>query len=369
MGGTSGRGRRAVTILGSLVVVGVAVGLVASLPRFVGASWSAIGASLGNVHPVVLLGLALLWFAGLATHVPVLQAAMPGLRARQALMLNLAGSSVSNVVPFGGPAGMGLGYAMTRSWGFGPDRFASYTVVTNLWNALGKFTASILILLCAAVLGSTLPSGLTSVVISASVFVLLAAGSAVLTFRTERSTVAVGRRLDAVRRRIRPHASADGLTVWLLNSRRELRTAVQAGWRRMSAGVLAYLCLQCALLFACLAAVGAGAPWTVVAVAFAVERLISLAPITPGAAGIAELGTIAALHSFGIDPVSAAAGVLLFRILMFAIEIPIGGTVALLWMRRASSSARAVPPPPEPGHLGPQRAAVVATLAGAGEAA
>jgi uncharacterized protein (TIRG00374 family) len=102
----------------------------------------------------------------------------------------------------------------------------------------------------------------------------------------------------------------------------------------MSVGVLTYLVLQALLLAACLAAVGAGATLPVVAVAFAIERLISLAPFTPGAAGVAELGTVAALHSFGVDPVAAAAGVLLYRILMFALEIPVGGLLALVWVRR-----------------------------------
>ncbi|MFL6156384.1 MAG: flippase-like domain-containing protein, partial [Marmoricola sp.] len=123
--------------------------------------------------------------------------------------------------------------------------------------------------------------------------------------------------------------------------RAELVRAVRGGWRRMSAGVLLYLTLQAALLFACLAAVGAGAPVTVVLIACAIDRLISLAPITPGASGVAELGTVAALHSFGVDPVHAAAGVLLYRILMFAVEIPVGGAIAIGWLR--SNRSRTTP--------------------------
>ncbi|WP_183407091.1 lysylphosphatidylglycerol synthase transmembrane domain-containing protein [Nocardioides marmorisolisilvae] len=320
-------------LVAGTVVALLGCGLIGLLPRFVGASWVAIGSTLGAVPPLVLCGLVLLWFAGLLVHVPVLRAAMPGLTTRQALTLNLSGSAVSNVLPVGGPAGMGLGYAMARSWGFGSDRFASYTVSTNLWNALGKFVVGLTVLATAALLDQRLPSGLGAVVIGASVFISVSAGLAALVLRTEGATAAAGRRLDRFRRRLRPRENPVAASEWLLNGRAELVTAVRAGWRRMSAGVLLYLALQASLMFACLAAVGAGAPITVVLIAFAIERLISLAPITPGASGVAELGTVAALHSFGVDPVHAAAGVLLYRILMFAIEIPVGGTIALSWLR------------------------------------
>jgi uncharacterized membrane protein YbhN (UPF0104 family) len=269
----------------------------------------------------------------MVVHLPVLMAAMPGLSARQALTLNLSGSAVSNVLPVGGPAGMGLGYAMARSWGFGSDRFASYTVSTNLWNAVGKFVVGLGVLALAAVFGTELPSGLSAIVISASAFMAVSVGIALLLFRTERATAAAGRWLDRLHARLRPAASPIAVTAWLLNGRSELAKAVSAGWGRMSAGVLVYLVLQAALMFWCLSAVGAGAAVSVVVIAFAIERLISLAPITPGSAGVAELGTVAALHSFGVDPVPAAAGVLLYRILMFAVEIPVGGAIAFGWLR------------------------------------
>ncbi|MFL6171795.1 MAG: flippase-like domain-containing protein [Marmoricola sp.] len=315
--------------------------MIGALPHFVGASWAAIGSTLGAVPPLVLVGLVVLWLAGLLVHAPVLMAAMPGLTARQALTLNLSGSAVSNVLPVGGPAGMGLGFAMARSWGFSSDRFASYTVSTNLWNALGKFLVGLGVLAAAALLGHRLPSGLGAVVLGASVFVAFSAGLAGFVFRTGPATAAAGRRLDQLRRRFRPRENPVAASEWLLDGRAELVRAVRGGWRRMSAGVLLYLTLQAALLFACLAAVGAGAPVTVVLIAFAIERLISLAPITPGASGVAELGTVAALHSFGVDPVHAAAGVLLYRILMFAVEIPVGGAIAIGWLR--SNRSRTTP--------------------------
>jgi uncharacterized protein (TIRG00374 family) len=159
--------------------------------------------------------------------------------------------------------------------------------------------------------------------------------------------------LDRLVHRVRPQATPGACFRWLVDSRRELVTAVRRGWRTMSVGVLAYLVLQAMLLAGCLTAVGSGATLAVIAVAFAIERLISLAPFTPGAAGVAELGTVAALHSFGIDPVTAAAGVLLYRILMFALEIPVGGLLALVWARRRRGRADVPPDVPELAGVGP----------------
>ncbi|MCW2787129.1 MAG: hypothetical protein JWP74_3646 [Marmoricola sp.] len=325
--------RTGAMLLCSLTVTVLGGALIAVLPHLVGVSWSAIGATLGSIPVPVLLGLVALWFAGLGVHVIVLMAAMKGLTARQALALNLSGSAVSNLIPLGGPAGVGLGYGMARSWGFGCDQYASYTVATNVWNALGKFLMGTSVLATAALLGTGLPSGLGSVVLGATAFVAFGGGVAGLTLRTERTTVAAGQRVDrwiaAVRRHDEVTAVCSG---WLLNSRRELGTAVRSGWKRMSLGVLCYLVLQAALLLACMAAVGAHVTVGVAVIAFAIERLISLAPITPGASGIAEIGTVAALHSFGVDPVAAAAGVLLYRTLMFGIQIPIGGAIGLGWL-------------------------------------
>jgi putative heme transporter len=341
--------RRLTTCLASMAAIGFGGGLMAALPRFVGVSWHAIGADVASVPLPLLGGLLLLWFAGLVVHLPVLMAAMPGLGARQALRLNLSGSAISNLVPVGGPAGMGLGYAMARSWGFKREAFTCYTVTTNLWNSVGKFTVGLVVLAVASLLDVGLPSALGVIVLSATTFMAVAAGVVVMTFRTERTTVRAGGLLDRLHQALRPHTASDTWSVWLLASRRELGTCVRRGWKVMTAGVLTYLAMQAGLLLACLSAVGAGASVWVVAIAFAIERLISLAPITPGATGMAELGTVAALHSFGVDPVSAAAGVVLYRTLMFAVEIPIGGALTLQWLRGRQRQHSIEPTEPLPG--------------------
>jgi uncharacterized membrane protein YbhN (UPF0104 family) len=51
----------------------------------------------------------------------------------------------------------------------------------------------------------------------------------------------------------------------------------------MTWGVLVYNALQALLLWACLAAVGSPLPTALVLAVFAVERVVTALPITPGA--------------------------------------------------------------------------------------
>lgn len=328
-------------LTGSLGVIALGVGLLAVFPSLVGVSWRSIGTSFNAVPVIVLVGLFMLWLVGMLAQMLVLTAAMPGLTVRRAFTISLAGSSVSSLLPFGGPAGMGLGYAMAKSWGFRSDSFAAYTLSTNLWNVVGKFVMGITVLAVAALFGAGLPSGLGSATISATVLIVIMVVGAYAIMHSERTALFAGRKAEALFAKIAPKRTVPACADWLVASRIQLIEAVRTGWARMSAGVLAYLALQATLLYGCLAAVGAGASPNTVLIAFAIERLISLAPITPGAAGVAELGTVAALHWYGVDPVAAATGVLLYRTLIFAIEIPIGGAIALTWLGRARRASKA----------------------------
>jgi uncharacterized membrane protein YbhN (UPF0104 family) len=100
----------------------------------------------------------------------------------------------------------------------------------------------------------------------------------------------------------------------------------------MSLGIVGYGLLQAALLWACLGAVGAELAPAAVLAGFAVDRVMTLVVITPGALGFVEAGTAATLITLGGDSAAVAAGVLLYRAFTFAIEIPVGGTWLLGWL-------------------------------------
>jgi uncharacterized protein (TIRG00374 family) len=78
--------------------------------------------------------------------------------------------------------------------------------------------------------------------------------------------------------------------------------------------------------------------WIQVLAAFAFVRLISALPITPGGVGVVELGYAAAL-TIGLDPATKAqvvAAILVFRVITFALPIPLGAASYVIWRRNRS---------------------------------
>jgi len=74
-------------------------------------------------------------------------------------------------------------------------------------------------------------------------------------------------------------------------------------------------------------------------------RLLSSVPITPGGVGVIDLGYIAGLISFDKpQETQIVATVLIFRVLTYGIQIPLGGITYLIW-RAKRSWFHDTPPP------------------------
>jgi hypothetical protein len=73
--------------------------------------------------------------------------------------------------------------------------------------------------------------------------------------------------------------------------------------------------------------------WVEALAAFALVRLLSAPPLTPGGLGVVELGLAAALVLAGGDEAQVVAAVLVFRLLTFLLPIPIGALTWWLWRR------------------------------------
>ena len=95
--------------------------------------------------------------------------------------------------------------------------------------------------------------------------------------------------------------------------------------------MVAYLASLALLLWGCLTVTGTGLSPAAVLVAFTAERLLTLAGLTPGGAGVVEAGLAGVLVALGGDPVASVTGVLLYRVFTFGIEIPVGGVGLLAW--------------------------------------
>ncbi|TDO51760.1 uncharacterized membrane protein YbhN (UPF0104 family) [Kribbella sp. VKM Ac-2527] len=304
--------------------------LMVLLPRAVGTTWAAVGEVLRAVSMPGLAALTVLWIAGLWSHTFVLAASLPGLTKRRGLTLSLTGSAVANVLPLGGAAGTGLNYAMTRRWGFSPAAFGGFLAVTTLTNVVAKLGVVAVALMLAPTMHSAtaLPIGRTGL----ALIPVLAALAAVAWFLARPSAAATtGRRLDRLlgffRRRPMLALSLPELRISVLR-------VFRRGWRRMTLGMVAYLILQLGLLWMCFQLLGTALSLPILITGLAVERLLTLIPLTPGGAGVVEVGTSAALVALGGDPAAITAGLLLFRGFTYLLEIPVGGATLAIWCLR-----------------------------------
>jgi len=326
--------------VGSAVLAAIMLGLV--LPRAAGVGWQAALDAMSGLTLVQLTGLGLIWMAGIWAHSFVLRAGLPGLSSRNAVVLNLSGSAVSNLVPCGGALGIGLNYAMCSSWGVTSTEFTLYTLVTNLWNVLTKLSLPTVALLAMMAVGNVTAPMVVATSLGALALLVGLAGGACAAVANDRAALRVGAVADRVAgvtcrlvRRGRPR----GIQGFLCDVRHDGRTVMRRGWRKLTLGMLCYSALQALLLWAALSMLGSTLGPAQILAGYAAERVLSIAVLTPGGAGLVEVGMTAVLVGLGGDPVITVAGVLVYRAFVFGLEIP-AGAAALAWWSRSSRLPR-----------------------------
>ena len=139
--------------------------------------------------------------------------------------------------------------------------------------------------------------------------------------------VAVARAADRMVRVMRSPGAPKGPTFRPETFVGAMRSLVRQSYWRLTEGKIEYAALQAVLLWGCLLGAGVRVPAAVAFAAFAVERMTSIAVVTPGASGLAEMGSVGVLLSLGVVPVHAVAGVMLYRGFVFWLEIPTGAAL------------------------------------------
>ena len=316
--------RRWVRIVAGVGSVGLAaVMLVVALPRITGVGWSDIAGQLGSIHPATLSLLGLIWFAGLWTYTFVLTGSLPGLRHAQALVLNTAGSAISNVLPFGGAAGVALTFTIAGSWGHPKRAVTVSTLVSGAWNVLFRLALPALGL-AALVLSGRIPDRRLTTAATVATVVLVGAIAITVPLLTLKRTPGW----------LRPVASFGGLRrVVAAVGQLRLSTVdvIRRGWPQLTLGMVGYLGFQYLLFWACLNATSADVSISATIAAFGLSRILATTSITPGGIGVTESGTAALLVALGAPGGPAAAALILFGFFTHALEIPAGGLGLLTW--------------------------------------
>ncbi|MDJ0663853.1 MAG: lysylphosphatidylglycerol synthase transmembrane domain-containing protein [Acidimicrobiia bacterium] len=320
------------------IVAGIFVGVMPRIADY-GEVWATIR-SLTWLESVSLAAVAL-W--NLATYWFVLVAALPGFRLREAAVVNQASTAVSNTLPGGGAIGVGVTLAMLTSWGFRLTAITRSAVVTGIWNNFVKLGMPIVALGLLAI-----ERDVSSAWLSASAIGLLALVGAIvvlaMTLRSDRLARSVGTSLGRIVSRLRSFIRKEPVGDWGERAaafRRDTIGLLQHRWLQLTlATVLSHLSLYAVLLIT-LRHVGVSQEelsWIQVLAAFAFVRLISALPITPGGVGVVELGYAAAL-TIGLDEITKAqvvAAILVFRVITYALPVPLGAASYVIWRRNRS---------------------------------
>ncbi len=297
----------------------------------------------------ISLGIVALW--NLATYWFVLVAALPGLRLREATVVNQSSTAVSNTLPGGGAIGVGVTLAMLTSWGFSVPAITRSAVVTGIWNNFVKMGMPILALGLLAI-----ESEVSNAWITASAIGLAALGGAVtglwMILGSDRLARSVGTALERLVSKLLRILRKGPVSSWgerAAGFRSDTIGLLQHRWLQLTlATMLSHLSLYAVLLIT-LRHTGVSQEelsWIQVLAAFAFVRLISALPVTPGGVGVVELGYVAAL-TIGLDVVTkteVVAAILVFRAITYVLPIPLGAASYVLWQRnqtwRMSESER-----------------------------
>lgn len=296
-------GRR-IQVGSSLVVVTGAVAYGTAVT-----SWEEVTSAFATIESGHAAGLAALAIVNLVSYWLVLAAAVPGLGVARAAAIHLPANAVSNIVPAGGALGTGLTIAGFRRWGYGASHVAAATLVTGLWNNLAKLAAPLLALVA---LASTGGSGWSDVAVAAIAMVVMAAivvGVAAL-LRSDRFAVTVAVAAQTVVSRVLGLLGRGPVMGWesaAQRFRRDTATVIRDRWVALTgATVFSHVALF-TLLVASLRAVGVEASavsWVELLGVFALARVVSLVPLSPGGVGLIEVTLATTLAAAGGDVMS-----------------------------------------------------------------
>lgn len=346
------------------VVIAIAVLVVVfgfAIPRIAdhGEAWDAIVAM--TAPELAVLAIAGLW--NLFTYWPVLMLAQPGLRLREAAVVNQASTAVASTVPAGSAFAVAVTFRILRDWGFTTESITNQTVLTGVWNQLVKLAMPVVAVLIVTATGE-LQGRFVNLALWGVTVLCLFVGVSFVVLRIPRATERVGAALDRWVSRLlgvlgRPRTTA--IQPWLVRLRAQMIGLLRHRALALSAAAIVSHVSLYLMLLACIRVIGLSAEelsWSKVLVGFALVRLLSAIPVTPGGVGVVELGYVGFLATGDADGLESAitAAVLVFRAITYALPVALG---APAWIVYQGADSWRHPPNsrgtvwPEPGVLTP----------------
>lgn len=286
---------------------------------------------------LALLGVAVV--LNIVVYVWPFLVALPGLRFGPGFVVRQTSFLISNTVPAGGAFGLAVQYGMLGSYGIGAGATTSAIAINSVWNVLATIAMPAIGAIALLISGDLT----TKDVVIGGVSLLVVVVAAVvlrLILSSEQGARRVGTLAENVvewlLRVVRRPRHVD-VTTATLNLRSNMAGTVDKAWIRLSLSNLAMQLTAWFVLFVALRGVQAesGPPyvtWSQSLAAFALARLATFIPITPGGLGTVDAALTTLLVDFGASNSEALAATLVWRAGTFVPQALLG-VVTLVWWR------------------------------------
>ena len=306
---------------------------------------------IGSLVAAMIFNLFTYWWQNMAS--------LPGLRTAQAAVCNQTTTTVADTVPAGGYIALGLTYGIYRSWGFSNAAITLSILLTGVWNIFMKLGLPVIALAALALTGAANASLVGAALVGMA---FLIAGVVLFSLILWKKSLAksIGSFFSRIVNKVLGVVHKGPVDDWgegAVRFRRNSIDLVRARWAVLTfTTVLSHLALYFILVLA-MRHVGISneeVSWAQILGVFAFGRLLTAVPLTPGGLGVIELSYIGGLILAGRDHTDVspevfraqvAAAVLVFRLLTYGIQIPIGAFTYVIW--RTNKSWRKQPPEDE----------------------
>ncbi len=247
----------------------------------------------------------------------------------------LAGNSISRVLPGGNAVGAALQYRLLVAGGMDPTRIATGLTAVSLINVATVFALPLLSV--PAILGGVAVNrGLARAAwLGVGAFILLVAAGAALLLANG-PIVWAGRLFQRVRNAVlRRRPPLTGFDERLTRARDVVRATLGERWGQAILRSAGNVLFDYLALLAALVAAGARPKATLVLLAYVSAVVLGLIPITPGGLGFVEAGLAATLVLAGVPAAQATLATLAYRLASYWLPIAIGPIAYALYRRRA----------------------------------
>jgi putative heme transporter len=336
----SGKKNRLLRVIEIAVSLAIIVGVFAYFIPSI-ADYSDVWATIKDLTWLELVTLIAVTLLNIVTYWLQMMAFLPGLTLGQAAVNNQSSTSIANTLPGGGAIAIGVAYAMFRSWGFTDSEVVLFTLDTGVWNMFLKLGLPVVALALLAVSGHATAAALLPALIGLAALAGSIACFALMLWK-KRFAFAVGSALGRVASALRKLLRKPPVHEWgdaAVRFRKQTNTLVARRWVAMTLStIVSHLSLYLVLLVA-LRHVGVSeqdVSWVQILAVFALGRIASAVPFSPGGLGVVEAVYIQGLVVAGGGHAEVVAAVLVFRALTYGIQIPLGAVTYVIWQRKRS---------------------------------